>query len=182
MNMYKRFLWYNAKLISTLALTLGLSITPAAMAQGKADFEQDIFIDSEEEWFDIQNRIAVFDKNAVITQGTLKITADHIEVAEQQGNRTFTATGTPATYQQQLDDGSMMQAEAETIFYDEQAQQLRMLGNVKVSQANKEISGAELVYDFATQQLRARRGDDENERVTTIFRTDSKNNDEPINR
>lgn len=182
MNMYKRFSRYNAKLISFLTLALGLSLAPAVLAQGKADFAQDIFIDSEEEWFDIQNRIAVFDKNAVITQGTLKITADHIEVAEQDGTRTFSATGSPATYQQQLDDGSMMYAEAETIFYDEQAQQLRMIGKVKVSQANKEISGAELVYDFATQQLRARRGDDENERVTTIFRTDNKNDDEPINR
>ncbi|MDN7124297.1 lipopolysaccharide transport periplasmic protein LptA [Pseudidiomarina terrestris] len=169
---------------AALVLLAAALFSPTVAAQGKADFEQDIKVDSEREWFDIQNKIAVFEDNAVITQGTLRITADHLEVSQQgeNGVRTFTAEGAPATYQQELEDGNLIRAEAEIIRYDENAETLTLLGNVKVTQANSEIQGNEIVYDFANQQLRARRGDDESDRVTTIFKPKNKNDNEPINR
>lgn len=161
-------------------------LSPAALAQGKADFEKNIEIVSEREWFDIQNKIAVFEENAVITQGTLRITADHLEVAQDDGTgaRSFTAEGSPATYQQQLEDGSIIRAEANVIRYDEIAQILTMSGAVKVTQDGSQIQGHEIVYNFATQQMRAIRGDDESDRVTTIFQPSKKNDNdnEPTNR
>ncbi len=167
-----------------LVFTTTVLWSPLTAAQGKADFSQDIQVDSEREWFDIQNKIAVFEDNAVITQGTLKITADHLEVAQQEDSdvRTFAAEGSPATYQQQLEDGNWIKAEALLIRYDENAQTLTLVGEVKVTQDSSEIQGNEIVYDFANQQLRARRGDDESDRVTTIFKPKNKNDNEPINR
>ncbi|MGQ4276668.1 lipopolysaccharide transport periplasmic protein LptA [Pseudidiomarina sp. E22-M8] len=184
--MYKLFSRTILKqLVGNSLLLLSVIVwSPLAAAQGKVDFKQDIIIDSEREWFDIQNKIAIFEDNAVITQGTLKITADHLEVAQQgeNGVRTFTAEGSPATYQQELEDGGLIQAQAQIIRYDETAQLLTLLGEVKVTQANSEIQGNEIVYNFGTQQIRASRGDDKSDRVTTIFKPNKKNNDEPINR
>lgn len=186
MSMYKLLSLTILKglLGGSLLLLSTILWSPQAAAQGKADFEQDIIIDSEREWFDIQNKIAIFEDNAVITQGTLRITADHLEVSQQgeDGVRTFTAEGSPATYQQELEDGSLIQAQAKSIRYDETAQLLTLMGEVKVTQDNSEIQGNEIVYNFATQQLRASRGDDESDRVTTIFKPKKKNDNEPINR
>jgi lipopolysaccharide export system protein LptA len=189
MNMYKPLTHAHSssKLVVFAALLVGFMLSPSAAAQGKADFEQNIEIVSERDWFDIQNKIAVFEENAVITQGTLRITADHLEVAEDEatGERSFTAEGSPATYQQQLEDGSLIQASAKTIRYDENAQLLTMSGDVVVTQAGSQIQGHEIVYNFATQQMRAIRGEDESDRVTTIFQPSKKKNEddnEPINR
>lgn len=187
MNMYKPLTHVNSLNWGVLATLLFCSIVSlSASAQGKADFEQNIEIVSERDWFDIQNKIAVFEENAVITQGTLRITADHLEVAEDSGSgaRSFTAEGNPATYQQELEDGSIIRAEAKTIRYDESAQLLTMSGNVKVTQDDSQIQGHEIVYNFATQQMRATRGENESDRVTTIFQPSKKNEDdnEPTNR
>lgn len=187
MNMYKPLTHVNSLNWGVLATLLLCSfVSVSAFAQGKADFAQNIEIVSERDWFDIQNKIAVFEENAVITQGTLRITADHLEVAEDSGSgaRSFTAEGSPATYQQELEDGSIIRAEATTIRYDESAQLLTMSGNVKVTQDDSQIQGHEIVYNFATQQMRATRGEDESDRVTTIFQPSKKNEDdnEPTNR
>lgn len=189
MNMYKPHTLARPSLkhFCVALVALGIMTSPAALAQGKEDFKQNIEIVSERDWFDIQNKIAVFEENAVITQGTLRITADHLEVAEDDGTgaRSFTAEGSPATYQQELEDGSLIRAEATTIRYDENAQLLTMSGNVKVTQDGSQIQGHEIVYNFATQQMRAVRGEDESDRVTTIFQPSKKNEDdknEPTNR
>lgn len=170
-------------LVTTLLLFSSLSFAPQALAQGKTDFTQPVSIDAERDLIDIANRIATFDENVLIKQGSLEIRADHLQVTREAepGNDVFEATGNPATYRQQLDDGSLIQAQAETIRYDQAQQLLTLRGNVKVEQNSSVMQGAEIVYNFATQQLSARRGDEESDRVSTILLPKQKN-DEPINR
>ncbi|RUO41807.1 lipopolysaccharide transport periplasmic protein LptA [Pseudidiomarina aestuarii] len=170
-------------LVTTLLLLSSIGLTAVAVAQGKADFNQPVSIDAERDLIDIANRIATFDENVLIKQGTLEIRADHLQVTREAepGNDVFEATGTPATYEQQLDDGSVITAQAETIRYDQAQQLLTLRGNVKVEQNNSVMQGNEIVYNFATQQLSARRGDEESDRVSTILLPKQKN-DEPINR
>ncbi|WP_417656496.1 lipopolysaccharide transport periplasmic protein LptA [Pseudidiomarina aestuarii] len=170
-------------LVTTLLLLSSIGLTAVAVAQGKADFNQPVSIDAERDLIDIANRIATFDENVLIKQGTLEIRADHLQVTRETepGNDVFEATGSPATYEQQLDDGSIIAAQAETIRYDQAQQLLTLRGNVKVEQNNSVMQGNEIVYNFATQQLSARRGDEESDRVSTILLPKQKN-DEPTNR
>ena len=165
-----------------LAISLSLLASATVMAQGKADFEQVIEIYSEREFFDLANNLAVFDVNVIITQGSLEIKADNLQVKRDSGagSDEFIATGTPATYKQQLEDGSLIEAQAEQIHYDQVKQLITLRGKASVAQNNSVIQGNEIIYNFATQQLSANRGED-SERVTTIF-TPKKTNDEPINR
>ncbi|SDB32662.1 lipopolysaccharide export system protein LptA [Pseudidiomarina indica] len=167
--------------VAILAITT--SSWGTAWAQGRADFSQPIEINADRDWFDVANKIAVFENNVLIRQGSLTIQADHLEVTRRgDQSDSFTATGSPAVYQQLLDDGSPIQAEAEIIRYDQDQQLLVLSGNVKVSQNNSLIQGNEIIYNFATQQLSANRG--ENERVTTIFLPKNKSDqpNEPTNR
>ncbi len=173
--------------IPVLSLTLSsLLFAATSYAQGKDDFNQPIEVKSERDWFDVANKIAVFESNVVIRQGSLTITADHLEVKREGENENdlFIATGLPAVYSQQLDDGSPIQAEANVIEYDQANQLLVLRGNVKVSQRDSLIQGSEIIYNFATQQMSANRGDQEDDRVTTIFMPKPKKNDnnEPTNR
>jgi lipopolysaccharide export system protein LptA len=165
-----------------LAISLGLVLSASALAQGKTDFEQAIEINSERDFFDLANNLAVFDVNVVIRQGSLEIKADNLRVKRDTaaGTDEFVASGSPATYKQQLEDGSMIEAEAEQISYDQVKQIITLRGKASVAQNNSVIQGNEIVYNFATQQLSANRGED-SERVTTIFMP-KKNPNEPINR
>lgn len=180
--MLKQFIPAAALLLISASLTVALS--SSAAAQGREDFSKPIQINADRDWFDVANKIAVFEDNVVIQQGTLKITANHLEVTRRDDQTdVFIATGSPAKYQQQLDDGSPISAEATVIRYDQTQQILTLSGQVKVSQSNSLIQGNEIVYNFATQQMTANRGDQENERVTTIFMPKKKSdNNEPTNR
>jgi lipopolysaccharide transport periplasmic protein LptA len=154
-------------------------------AQGREDFDKPIQINAERESFDVAKKVAVFDQNVVIRQGSLSIRADHLEVTRRDDQTdVFTATGSPAVYEQKLDDGSPITAEAEIISYDQSQQLLTLSGNVKVSQENSVIQGSEIIYNFATQQLSANRSEDDADRVTTIFmpKKKSDNQNEPTNR
>ncbi|RZQ56121.1 lipopolysaccharide transport periplasmic protein LptA [Pseudidiomarina tainanensis] len=177
--MLKRFI----PVVVLLAIN-AISVNESA-AQGREDFDKPIQINAERESFDVAKKVAVFDQNVVIRQGSLSIRADHLEVTRRDDQTdVFTATGSPAVYEQQLDDGSPITAEAEIISYDQSQQLLTLSGNVKVSQENSVIQGSEIIYNFATQQLSANRSEDDADRVTTIFmpKKKSDNQNEPTNR
>ncbi|SFR46812.1 lipopolysaccharide export system protein LptA [Pseudidiomarina maritima] len=177
--MLKRFI----PVVALLAIN-AISVNESA-AQGREDFDKPIQINAERESFDVAKKVAVFDQNVVIRQGSLSIRADHLEVTRRDDQTdVFTATGSPAVYEQQLDDGSPITAEAEIISYDQSQQLLTLSGNVKVSQENSVIQGSEIIYNFATQQLSANRSEDDADRVTTIFmpKKKSDNQNEPTNR
>ena len=165
-----------------LAISLALLLNASVLAQGQADFSQVIEINSEREFFDLANNLAVFDVSVVIRQGSLEITADNLRVKRDvsAGTDEFIASGSTATYKQQLEDGSLIEAKAEQISYDQVKQIITLRGQASVAQNNSVIQGNEIIYNFATQQLSANRGED-SDRVTTIFMP-KKNNDEPINR
>jgi len=177
--MLKRFI----PVVALLAIN-AISVNESA-AQGREDFDKPIQINAERESFDVAKKVAVFDQNVVIRQGSLSIRADHLEVTRRDDQTdVFTATGSPAVYEQKLDDGSPITAEAEIISYDQSQQLLTLSGNVKVSQENSVIQGSEIIYNFATQQLSANRSEDDADRVTTIFmpKKKSDNQNEPTNR
>ena len=166
-------------------IILSAATVNTVQAQGRDDFNKPIQINADRDWFDVANKIAVFEDNVVIQQGTLRIRAEHLEVTRRDDQSdVFTATGNPAVYEQQLDDGSPISAQADSISYDQAQQILTLSGNVKVSQSNSVIQGNEIVYNFATQQMTANRGDAESDRVTTIFmpKKKSDDNNEPTNR
>ncbi|MEX1222854.1 MAG: lipopolysaccharide transport periplasmic protein LptA [Idiomarina sp.] len=155
--------------ISTVALTLGLAAP--TLAQGQNDFSQPIKINADDESFDIKQNLAIFTNNVVIQQGTLRIEADKL-VAERDRERqveVFVATGAPATYQQQLEDGSLIQAQANEIRYDQLNQILTLTGNAEVNQNDSLVRGGVLRYDFNAQVLTSERGEDDNEQVETII-------------
>jgi len=163
----------------SLGVSLVIGFVNHSNAQGKADFNQPIQISSDNNSFDLQSNLAIYETNVVIRQGTLEIKANRL-TAQRDRDRaveTFIATGEPATYQQTLDDGSPIVAQAREIQYDQLAQTLTLAGAAELSQNDSVIRADRIVYDFANQQLRTERAENSDDQVTTIFMPRPRNDD-----
>lgn len=164
--MYKLF-----TLLAASAVALALS-SPAAYA-GSADFQKPIAVDARTQSMDGKNKITRFKGNVVITQGSLTIQADEVEVNAQQGQgrEIMIARGNPATYSQTMDDGSKVQAQANELRYEVDKRTISMSGNAQIRQNTSMVQGDTITYDMVKEQLLATSSSDDKEsRVKTIFR------------
>ncbi|REL25654.1 lipopolysaccharide transport periplasmic protein LptA [Thalassotalea euphylliae] len=162
--MYKLFI---KKLLASLALAATLSTSVLA---AKIDLDQEIHISAGRQAGDLKNKIASYLDNVVITQGSLKINADLVQVYSQkdQDVRTYVAKGQPATFEQLLEDGSKIRLQANEIRYEPLIYTITISGNALMTQAGSEVSGEKIVYNTLTEQLAAEGGN--NQSVTTILK------------
>lgn len=92
--------------------------------------------------------------NVSITQGTLKITAHSATIARKAGDiSSVLFQGTPATLQQENDNGALMKAQGNRIDYDVAAESVTLTGNVLVDQAGDSLRGERIVYDLKNGRL-----------------------------
>ena len=118
---------------------------------------------------DLARRIVTFSGNVVITQGTLRITADRVEVRETaQGVRHAVATGVagqPATFRRQRDGfDETIEGRAERIDFDGDADTLRLRGQavlrlLRGATLSDEVSGQQIVYDNLRETFHVTGGD-----------------------
>lgn len=169
-----------------LSLLSGLLmvLSSTATAQGEADFSKPIELTAGHEELDIKNNKLLLTGNVTVTQGTLVIKADRLEALRnsQQRAETFIAIGSPATYTQQLADGSIIRAQADRITYYQAREVLELVGNALVSQGASRSSAQIITYDLEQQTLKASGEGSENNRVTTIFTPPKKKTNDNNNR
>jgi lipopolysaccharide export system protein LptA len=132
---------------------------------------------------DLQRQVVVFNGNVVITQGTMTIRAEHIELRERaDGYRAAVATGSadkPATYRQKRDGvDETLEGTAERIEYDARSDTLRFAGNAAVRRLRggvvaDEISGALITWDNTSELFSVQGGaaspSNPNGRVRAVF-------------
>jgi lipopolysaccharide export system protein LptA len=141
-----------------VGLTLGLA---AGFAQAeKADRTKPMVVEADQPGtLDLQSQVVVFNGNVRITQGTLSLRAESVEVRESRdGQRSATAVGAsgkPASYRQKRDDlDEWVEGSADRIEYDTRSDTLKLSGNASVrrlrgSTVADEISGGSIVWDNA---------------------------------
>ena len=163
----------NQKTIKTLVLTCSIALLTTAHA-AKNDLEQELTIKSQRQSADLKNKIASYLDNVSIHQGSISITADIVKVFSTTDNQTgkkhetYLAKGNPATFEQKLEDGSLIQLQANEVTYLPSANTLTISGNAVVKQAGSEVSGNKISYNLLTEQLEAQSTD--NQSVTTVLK------------
>ena len=159
---------------SVLALAL-LALMSSANA-GQDDFKLPVKIESNHNFVDGKRKTSVFKENVNITQGTLKIHADEVQVSAEAGKNkeVFVALGKPAVYSQTMDDGSQVTAKANEIRYAVASRTLELTGNAELIQDASMVKGQHISFNLEKEQLMAG-GDSGNGRVTTVFQTDDNN-------
>ncbi|WP_296053628.1 lipopolysaccharide transport periplasmic protein LptA [uncultured Alteromonas sp.] len=161
------------KRLIPLLTSLTLAISPALVLAAKSDFKKDIEVFSESQFLDGKNKKSILIDNVQVTQGTLSIQADRVEVEAGggKGKEIFIATGKPAVYSQTLDDGRVVEARAFEIRYEVANRTISLSGDAELNQNTSVVKGETIVYDMDKEQLKAT-GDgsgSEDGRVRTVF-------------
>ena len=177
--MYKPSIRANS-LSTTLAL-LCLALAGSVNAS-QSDFDLPIKVDSKTQFVDGKRKTSIFKEDVHVTQGSLRIDADEVEVIAGlgEGKEIFIARGKPAMYSQTMDDGRTITAKANEIKYMVETRTLDLTGNAELFQDASMVKGDTISFNLEKEQLIAG-GDSEDSRVTTVFQTDSKKTDNDNN-
>ncbi len=149
-----------------------LLILPGAAFAATADFDQEIKIIAKRQASDLKNKIASYLEDVKITQGSLSIEADLVQVSNQgdTDNKVYLAKGKPAIFSQILDDGQKIELTANEISYSPSTSTIVIKGNASINQEGSRVSGDIITYNIATEQLTA----ESTSSVTTILQPETK--------
>ena len=147
-------------------------LTPVAYA-AKKDGQEEILILAERQSADYKNKIATYLDNVRISQGSILIKADIVQIFKKidknttTETKTYIAKGKPAIFEQQLEDGATISLSADEIKYLPHQNLIMVSGNAKVTQAGSHVTASKITYNTLTEKLDAE--SKQNERVTTIL-------------
>lgn len=158
----KRFLF------SLLICSIALPISAA-----KNDLTQEITIKSKRQSADLKNKIASYLDAVSISQGSISINADIVQVYSNINDETkdksdtYLARGKPAAFEQKLEDGSLISLQANEIKYQPDLNLITVSGNAQVKQAGSKVTGETITYNTLSEKLEAISST--NESVTTVL-------------
>jgi len=135
--------------------------TPPALAE-KADRSKPLTIEADQPGtLDLIKQVVVFNGNVVVSQGTMAIRAERVEVRERaDGHRSATALGSigkPASFKQKRDGvDETIEGVAERIEYESRGDVVRFTGNAQVRRFRggapaDEITGGVITYDSGNE-------------------------------
>jgi lipopolysaccharide export system protein LptA len=117
---------------------------------------------------DLQRQVVVFNGNVSISQGSMVMRAERVEMREMpDGYRAATALGSPgkpATWRQRRDGvDEVVEGSADRIEFDGRADTLRFLGNgavrrLRAGAVADEITGGSIVWDNTAEVFRVEGG------------------------
>ncbi|MDV3237735.1 MAG: lipopolysaccharide transport periplasmic protein LptA [Gammaproteobacteria bacterium] len=133
---------------------------PASAVALSSDRQQPMHIEADRADLDDQKGISVYRGNVVITQGTLRLTADELTVYTRDGEVTKAfSTGAPATYRQRP-DGKDQDVEAQSLRMEYYAgeEKIILLQKAEVKQAGDTFRSDKIIYDIARDHVNAGTG------------------------
>lgn len=131
-----------------LAAAVVATVTPVRAE--RADRQKPLTIEADRSsTVDLARRVVVFDGRVVLTQGTLRMTADRLEVTEVgEGHRTAVARGlpdAPAEFREKRDGlDETVEGRAQNIEYDSREELIRLSGKAVV----RRMRGTQLADEF----------------------------------
>ena len=157
--------WLAARLARCLSSSLALVLALAApgVAALSSDREQPIQIEADSAEADDQKRITIYKGDVIITQGTLRITGEHVTIHyNESGDFTKMITlGSPARFRQLPDgkkdqDVNYQRARASRMEYYKQKDTIVLLGNAVYGQGGDQVAADRIDYDSRNSRMKAR--------------------------
>lgn len=144
----------RARLFAGSARTLVLVFLLAGTAHAeKADREKPINLEADRVAVDDAKQIATFEGRVVLTQGTLVIRGDRMEVRQDnQGFNTGITWGNLAYFRQKREGyDEFIEGWAERIEYDSRADKMQMFNRALMKKGGDEVRGNYISYDAKTE-------------------------------
>ena len=137
--------------IGAILAATAFSIVPARAE--KADREKPINLESDRVSVDDAKQIATFEGRVVLTQGTLIIRGDRMEVRQDsQGFKTGTTWGNLAYFRQKREGyDEYIEGWAERIEYDGRADKVQLFNRASMRKGGDEVRGNYISYDANTE-------------------------------
>jgi lipopolysaccharide export system protein LptA len=131
----------------TVLAALALAALPALA--DRTDREKEINIGADLLTGDDNTRVTVFEGNVVITQGTMRITANKVTVKEDpERNKFYVANGAPVTFRQKRDKADdYIEGFAQRAEFDDKSAKLKLFDKARLKSVQGEISGDLITYD-----------------------------------
>lgn len=138
----------------------------------KADRLKPVTVEADSVKVEDVKKTAVYEGHVVLTQGTLMMTADRIDV--QQDDKGFsvgTASGKPVYFRQKMDArDELAEGWAERIVYDGRSDKLELRGQARLKRGEDELRGNQILYDASTEFYQAQgSGDGVRGRVRAVI-------------
>ena len=157
----------GAMVVSVLVLALAMAMAPARAE--KADRGKPMVVEADRPGtVDLQRQVVVFNGNVSISQGTMVMRAERVEMREMpDGYRAATALGSPgkpATWRQRRDGvDEVVEGSADRIEFDGRTDTMRFLGNgavrrLRAGTVADEITGGSIVWDNTAEVFRVEGG------------------------
>ena len=133
------------------ALCVTLLASPAHAE--KADREKPVNLEADTVTLDDIKKISVYQGNVIMSQGTLMLRADRVQVTQNaSGLDKVSATGSPVAFRQKLDGrDEFIEGFAERIEYDSVNGQLELIGQARLRRDSDELRGAQISYNANTE-------------------------------
>jgi lipopolysaccharide export system protein LptA len=157
--------------VSRTLFALGcLSLLAAApVLAERADRSKPMSIEADKPGsVDLQRQVVIFNGNVVITQGTMRLSAERVELRERpDGYREAKAIGSaeqPASFRQKRDGvDEIVEGAAERIEFDARTDTLRFVGNAAVRRLRAgtvadEITGSLITWDNTNELFKVTGG------------------------
>jgi lipopolysaccharide export system protein LptA len=142
--------WLQAAVVAAFA-ALTLAAQPA-LAE-KADREKPINLEADRVTVDDAKQLSTFTGKVVLTQGTLIIRGDRMEVRQDsEGFKNGITWGNLAYFRQKRDGyDEYIEGWAERIEYDSRADKMQMFNRASMKKGNDEVRGNYISYDARTE-------------------------------
>ncbi|WP_323845097.1 lipopolysaccharide transport periplasmic protein LptA [Microbulbifer magnicolonia] len=163
--------------LQTLASAALLALTAQVQALPD-DREQPIRVQAQKLEADRSKNLSIYSGDVVITQGSLQIRADRVEVhgnAQGEISRVI-ATGKPAHFQQQVQQSQdPVKARARRIEFTVTSDELHLVGDAHVDRDGNTLTAEKIDYDLNSEQMQAQ-GQAGEGRVEMIWKPEKKEN------
>jgi len=133
-------------------LVLALAGATAAHAE-KSDRSKPMNLEADRVTVDDAKQIAVFTGNVVLTQGTMVMRGDKMEVRQDKsGFRQGTMWGNLAYFKQKRDGvDEVIEGWAERVEYDGRAEKVQMFNRAMLKRGQDEVRGSYISYDVNSE-------------------------------
>lgn len=162
-------MWCITRTLLSFAMA-GLLTTSFSAYALKSDQNQPINVESVEQSADLQANKLIFAGDVIATQGTIKVTADKVEVTRNANGslKSIIAYGSPVMFEQQQDNGRMIKSRSSTLSYLPEDSSIVLQGRAVVWQGESKITGERIEYNIASQKLKAS-SSNQGSRVSSTF-------------
>jgi lipopolysaccharide export system protein LptA len=159
-----------------IPLFLSLLATPITLLALPDDRNQPIQLEADRAQLDQRTGISVYQGNVVITQGSMRLTADNVTIYLQDGNfQRMEAVGKPVTLRYKpAVNTEEINGVSKRVEYNAITAQVVMTTNAKITQGQDIFIGDRIEYDLKEDLVKAQ-GTPEGGRIQFILQPKTKN-------